>query len=86
MSLSRADMRKRWRIEFVGEPAIDSGGVTREWFQLVTEQIFNPDLGLWLSSVNNQICMLINPASGTLFAVAVDIRRFLFVVSRFPVF
>jgi hypothetical protein len=57
-------MRKRWRIEFVGEPAIDSGGVMREWFQLVTEQIFNPDLGLWLSSINNQVCMLINPASG----------------------
>ena len=64
MSLSRADMRKRWRIEFSGEPGIDSGGVTREWFELVTEQIFNPDLGLWLSSINNQVCMLINPASG----------------------
>lgn len=57
-------MRKRWRIEFSGEPAIDSGGVSREWFELVTEQIFNPDLGLWLSSINNQVCMLINPASG----------------------
>lgn len=31
MSLSRADMRKRWRVEFVDEPAIDSGGVMREW-------------------------------------------------------
>ena len=65
MSLGRQDMRKRWRLEFFGEPAIDSGGVMREWFQLVTEQMFNPDLGLWLSSVNNQICMRINPSSGT---------------------
>jgi hypothetical protein len=63
MSLSRADMRKRWKLEFLGEPAIDLGGVMREWIQLVTEQIFNPDLGLWLSSVNNQVCMIINPAS-----------------------
>lgn len=62
MSLSRAELRKRWRIEFLNEPALDAGGVTREFFQLVTEQIFNPDLGLWLSSVNNQICMRINPA------------------------
>lgn len=31
MSLSRADMRKRWRIEIFNEPAIDSGGVMREW-------------------------------------------------------
>eukprot|EP00934_Nitzschia_sp_Nitz4_P003621 Nitzschia sp. Nitz4//scaffold265_size26576//3226//5822//NITZ4_008244-RA/size26576-augustus-gene-0.20-mRNA-1//1//CDS//3329544828//3611//frame0 len=63
MSLGREDMRKRWRIEFLGEPGIDAGGVTREWFQLVTEQLFDPDFGLWLSSVNNQMCMTINPAS-----------------------
>lgn len=64
MSLSRADMRKRWRVEFYGEPAIDSGGVMREFFQLISEQMFNPDMGLWLPSVNNQKCMHINPASG----------------------
>jgi hypothetical protein len=65
MSLGRDEMRKHWRVEFLGEPAIDAGGVTREWFQLVTEQLFDPDFGLWLSSVNNQMCMTINPASGT---------------------
>jgi hypothetical protein len=64
MSLGRDDMRRHWRVEFLGEPAIDAGGVTREWFQLVTEQLFDPDFGLWLSSVNNQMCMTINPASG----------------------
>lgn len=63
MSLGRDDMRKRWRIEFSGEPGIEAGGLTREWFQLVTEQIFDPDFGLWLSSVNNQMSMQINPAS-----------------------
>lgn len=63
MSLSRDDMRRRWRIDFAGEPGIEAGGLTREWFQLVTEQIFDPDRGLWLSSVNNQMSMQINPAS-----------------------
>jgi E3 ubiquitin-protein ligase NEDD4 len=63
MSLGRNDMRKRWRIEFAGEPGIEAGGLTREWFQLVTEQIFDPDFGLWLSSCNNQMSMQINPAS-----------------------
>jgi hypothetical protein len=63
MSLGREDMGRRWRIEFLGEPGIDAGGVTREWFQLVTEQIFDPDFGLWMSSFNNQMCMTINPAS-----------------------
>lgn len=64
MSLGRDDLRKRWRFEFLGEPGIDSGGVTREWFQLVTEQIMDPAFGLWKSSVNNQACVTINPSSG----------------------
>jgi len=63
MALGRDEMRKRWRFEFAGEPGIEAGGLTREWFQLVTEQIFDPDFGLWLSSVNNQMSLQINPAS-----------------------
>jgi hypothetical protein len=64
MGLSREDMRKRWRIEFLGEPAIDAGGPTREWFEMVTEQIYDPACGLWIPSTNNQSCVDINPASG----------------------
>jgi len=63
MSLGREDLRKRWRFEFLGEIGIDVGGLTREWFQLVTEEIFDPDRGLWMSSTQNQMCMTINPAS-----------------------
>lgn len=63
LALGRDDMRKRWRIDFSGEPGIEAGGLTREWFQLVTEQIFDPDFGLWQSSENNQMSMNINPAS-----------------------
>jgi hypothetical protein len=65
MSLSRQDLRKLWRFEFIGEMGIDAGGLAREWFQLVTEEIFDPDMGLWQSSAVNQMCMEINPASGT---------------------
>jgi HECT-domain (ubiquitin-transferase) len=32
-----------------------------------SEQIFEPDFGLWSSSVNNQACMTVNPASGKYF-------------------
>ena len=64
MSLSRKDLRKLWRFEFIGEMGIDAGGLAREWFQLVTEEIFNPNVGLWQSSAANQMCMQINPASG----------------------
>jgi hypothetical protein len=63
MSLSRKDLRKIWKFEFIGEEGIDAGGLAREWFQLVTEEIFNPDNGLWQYSQVNQMCMDINPAS-----------------------
>jgi hypothetical protein len=64
MSLSRRDLRKLWRFEFIGEMGIDfEGGWAREWFQLVTAEIFDPDMGLWQSSEANQMIMVINPAS-----------------------
>jgi hypothetical protein len=66
MSLGRDDMRKRWRVHFLGEVGVEAGGLTREFFELVSEQIFDPDNGLWQSGVQNQMCMTINPASSTL--------------------
>lgn len=64
MSLSRKDLRKLWRFEFIGEMGIDAGGLAREWFELVCKEIFDPDTGLWTSSATNQMSMTINPASG----------------------
>ena len=63
MSLSRKDLRKLWRFEFIGEAGIDAGGLAREWFELTTKEIFDPDMGFWQSSEANQMCMQINPAS-----------------------
>ena len=34
-------------IDFKGEKAYDYGGVTREWFHLLTKEIFNPAYGLF---------------------------------------
>jgi E3 ubiquitin-protein ligase NEDD4 len=64
-SVKSEDMRKTFRFEFMGEPGIDAGGVAREFFQLASEQLFNPDVGLFTYSVLNQSCMQINPSSGT---------------------
>lgn len=63
-SIEPADMRKIFRFEFLGEPALDAGGVAREFFGIVSEQLFNPDFGLFLYSSVNQMCMQINPNSG----------------------
>jgi hypothetical protein len=65
MSLSRKDLRKLWRFEFIGEMGIDAGGLAREWFELVCKESFDPDMGLWQSSTTNQMSMTINEASGT---------------------
>jgi len=63
MSLGRDDLRKTWRFEFLGEEGVDAGGLAREWFQLVTEEIFNPDRGLWWSNEGSQMFMQINASS-----------------------
>lgn len=37
----------RLEINFKGESGIDAGGVTREWFQVLSRQMFNPDYALF---------------------------------------
>ena len=63
MSLGRYDLRKIWRFEFLGEAGVDAGGLAREFYELVTDSIFDADTGLWLSNSTNQMAMRINPAS-----------------------
>lgn len=63
-SIDAEDMKKIFRFEFIGEPALDAGGVAREFFTIIIEQLFNPDCGLFLYSAVNQMCMQINPNSG----------------------
>ena len=63
MSLSAKDLRKVWRFEFIGEAGIDAGGLAREWFELVTNECFDPAMGLWQPCATNQMCLQINPAS-----------------------
>lgn len=35
-------------IRFHGEEGVDAGGVTREWFQVMARQMFNPDYALFI--------------------------------------
>lgn len=41
------DLKKQLVVEFEGEQGVDEGGVSKEFFQLVVEQIFNPDYGMF---------------------------------------
>ncbi|XP_061393167.1 ubiquitin-protein ligase E3A [Musca vetustissima] len=42
------DLKKQLVVEFVGEQGIDEGGVSKEFFQLIVEEIFNPDFGMFV--------------------------------------
>lgn len=39
------DLRKQLRVKFDGEDGIDEGGVQKEFFQLIIEELFNPEIG-----------------------------------------
>ena len=67
MNMHPIDLRKPWMIKFEGEPGVDAGGVTREWFQHVTEELFNPLRGCWKDNSNNQL--EIHPFSGECFFI-----------------
>ncbi|XP_044263019.1 ubiquitin-protein ligase E3A [Tribolium madens] len=43
------DLKKQLVVEFEGEQGIDEGGVSKEFFQLVIEEIFNPDYAMFTS-------------------------------------
>ncbi|KAI5951781.1 TOM1 [Candida jiufengensis] len=41
-------------INFKGEQGIDAGGVTREWYQVLSRQMFNPDYALFTPVVSDE--------------------------------
>jgi hypothetical protein len=45
--LSAADLRNNFAVKFDGEEGDDLGGLTREWFELLSREIFNPDYALF---------------------------------------
>lgn len=42
------DLKKSLKVEFVDEPGIDAGGLRKEWFLLLTRELFNPKNGLFI--------------------------------------
>ncbi|GLD96355.1 hypothetical protein PINS_up005038 [Pythium insidiosum] len=50
------------RIRFANEPGVDAGGLVREWFTLMTKEVFDDATGLFYTSGNGD-SLMINPAS-----------------------
>ena len=63
MRLRPEDLHKRLTVTFENEEALDFGGVSREWFFLLSREMFNPSYGLFEYSAHNHTPQ-INPASG----------------------
>uniref|UniRef100_A0A667WIC5 HECT-type E3 ubiquitin transferase n=1 Tax=Myripristis murdjan TaxID=586833 RepID=A0A667WIC5_9TELE len=65
LSVKRADcLKARLWVEFEGEKGLDYGGVAREWFFLISKEMFNPYYGLFEYSATDNYTLQINPNSG----------------------
>uniref|UniRef100_A0A669EXU7 E3 ubiquitin-protein ligase n=1 Tax=Oreochromis niloticus TaxID=8128 RepID=A0A669EXU7_ORENI len=63
MSFNAQDLRRRLWIIFPGEEGLDYGGVSREWFFLLSHEVLNPMYCLFEYAGKDNYCLQINPAS-----------------------
>jgi len=61
--MSPRDMRKVFRFSFQGEPGLDAGGVTREWYELVSQELFCEKGGFFKYSAVDNLTYQINTSS-----------------------
>lgn len=64
MRLPAADLKKRFMVKFEGEEGLDYGGVSREFFFLLSHEMFNPFYCLFEYSAHDNYTLQINPHSG----------------------
>ncbi|KAJ3375850.1 hypothetical protein GGF31_003055 [Allomyces arbusculus] len=58
-----SELKKRPSITMDGEEGVDVGGVSREYFLLLSQEIFNPDYGLFEYAESDKRTLKINPKS-----------------------
>ncbi|KAL7320719.1 hypothetical protein PS15m_000582 [Mucor circinelloides] len=64
MRQAPADLKKRLMIKFDGEDGLDYGGLSREFFFLLSHEMFNPFYCLFEYSAHDNYTLQINPHSG----------------------
>ncbi|XP_017260236.1 E3 ubiquitin-protein ligase NEDD4a isoform X2 [Kryptolebias marmoratus] len=65
LAVKKPDLLKaRLWVEFDGEKGLDYGGLAREWFFLMSKEMFNPYYGLFEYSATDNYTLQINPNSG----------------------
>lgn len=58
------ELKRRLYIRFEGEDGLDYGGVSREWFFLLSHEVFDPSYGLFQYSAHDNYTLQINWLSG----------------------
>jgi E3 ubiquitin-protein ligase NEDD4 len=64
MRLPASELKKRLMIKFQGEEGLDYGGLSREFFFLLSHEMFNPVYCLFQYSAHDNYTLQINPHSG----------------------
>ncbi|KAJ3144658.1 hypothetical protein HDU89_008104 [Geranomyces variabilis] len=64
MRYPAAELKKRLMIKFHGEDGLDYGGLSREFFFLLSHEMFNPFYCLFEYSAHDNYTLQINPNSG----------------------
>ncbi|GMR46827.1 hypothetical protein PMAYCL1PPCAC_17022 [Pristionchus mayeri] len=57
------EWKSRFYIMFEGEEGQDAGGLLREWFSVITREIFNPNYALFITAPGDRSTYMINKAS-----------------------
>nr|XP_039271692.1 E3 ubiquitin-protein ligase HUWE1-like isoform X2 [Styela clava] len=60
---SKEELKSRLYIVFEGEEGQDAGGLLREWYLIISKEIFNPMYALFRTSPGDRVTYTINPAS-----------------------
>ena len=57
------DWKHRFYIVFEGEEGQDAGGLLREWYLIISKEIFNPDYALFMINPGDRVTYMPNPSS-----------------------
>lgn len=58
-----SELKKKLVVQFIGEGGLDYGGLAREWFNLVSREIFHPSLGMFEYTREEDYALTICPNS-----------------------
>lgn len=56
-------LRRTTTRNFPGEEGQDAGGLLREWYSVITREVFNPNYALFITAPGDRVTYMINKSS-----------------------